>query len=68
MKHQPNNMKPAAAYIHRGIEREALMTRVPPDLNNQVDLASGKLGTSKNLFVEAALRWYLEQLKKEGSL
>lgn len=60
--------KPAESYIKRGLEIESLQVRVCSDLKRDAQIASEKLNTSLNRLVEAALKWYLEQLKKEGEL
>ena len=60
--------KPTESYIKRNIEMVSLQTRIDHDLKKEAEKAAQALGTSLNRFVEAALLWYLDQLKKEGTL
>lgn len=60
--------KPAESYIHRMVELTQIHTRIPEDVKEQAESACDKLGTSMQRFIEASLRWYLEELKKEGSI
>lgn len=60
--------KPAASYIKRCVELESLQVRISHELKQKAELAADKLGTSLNRLAEAAIDWYIEQLKKEGSL
>lgn len=60
--------KPAEGYLHRGVDVVPILTRIPPELKEEAELAADKLGTSLNRFIESSLRWYLDALKKEGSI
>lgn len=60
--------KPAERYIKRSIEIESLQVRVDSNLKRQVEMAAKKLNSSLNRFSEAALNFYLEALKKDGTL
>jgi predicted HicB family RNase H-like nuclease len=58
----------AVGFIKRDTEVVRLMVRIPPELKAEIEDASEKLDCSINKFTEAALNWYLANLKKEGSL
>lgn len=61
-------IQPALSYIHRNAELVNLQTRILPELKEEAEHAAEQLGTSLNRLVEGALKWYLIQLKKEGSI
>ena len=60
--------KPAERFIQRNLELVSLQTRVPIELKEEIDQVSEQLETSQARFVEAAVKWYIDALKKEGSL
>jgi predicted transcriptional regulator len=60
--------KPALSWIRRGLEMESTQLRLPSEVKKETMEAAEKLDTSMNHFVEAAIKWYLDALKKEGSL
>lgn len=57
--------RPASSFIHRNIERVSLQVRIPQEIKDRAEAASKKHDTSLNLFTEAALLWYLEELERE---
>lgn len=59
---------PTQSYIKRGIETVSVQIRIDSELKHEAEKARLKLGTSLNRLVEAAIKWYLVELKKEGSL
>jgi hypothetical protein len=61
-------MKPAEKYIKRGVELEQMQTRIDCELKRGVERAAAVLDTSLNRFVEAALKWYLDALRRDGDI
>jgi len=64
MNHNTN----AISYIRKPLENEPLQLRIPGDLKRELQTAAKQINTSTNQFVEAAIRMYLDSLKKEGNL
>lgn len=62
------NKMPVVSHIHRNEELAGLQLRIPVYVKADAENAAVHLGTSMNRLVEAAIIWYLEALKKEGSL
>lgn len=60
--------KPSLSYIKRQEPVIALKLKILPELKHEAESASAKLGTSLNRFVEASVKWYLDALKKDGSI
>jgi predicted HicB family RNase H-like nuclease len=55
--------KPIESYIKRNVETQSMQVRVSAKLKFDAELTAKAMNTSLNRLVEAALEYYLEQLK-----
>jgi predicted HicB family RNase H-like nuclease len=61
-------IKRAESFIRRDVELVQIAVRIPPELKAEAEMASERVDTSMNRFIEAALTWYIQKLKEEGSI
>ena len=58
----------AVTFLNTDKESKRLYVRIPATLKSDMEKAAEKFEISLNRFTEGAIAWYIETLKKEGSL